>query len=86
MTECDTGEYNGMKKAIMQVTYFRMASWLIYCFIVILFYIEKKWLLMRNLAVILPLKSKFSEKLQRFNAIDGSIEMLNNIWISKNFN
>ena len=41
---------------------------------------------MRNLAVILPLKSKFSEKLQRFNAIDGSIEMLNNIWISKNFN
>ena len=34
---------------------------------------------MRNLATILPVKSKFSGKFQRFNAIeDGSIEMLKN--------
>ena len=31
---------------------------------------------MRNVAPILPLKSKLSEKLQRFNAIDVNIEML----------
>ena len=35
-----------------------------------LFYIE------RNLATILPFKSKLSGKFQRFNAIDGSIDML----------
>ena len=42
---------------------------------------------MRNLAIILPLtlKSKLSRKFQRFNAIDGSIEMLKNSWISKKF-
>ena len=28
---------------------------------------------MRNLAIILPLKSKLSEKFQRFNTIDESI-------------
>ena len=37
------------------------------------------------LATMLPLKSKLSWKFQRFNAIDGSIEMLQNSWISKNF-
>ena len=31
-----------------------------------------------NLATILPLKSKLSEKFQRFNATDESIEMLKN--------
>ena len=41
---------------------------------------------MRNLAIILPLKFKLSEKFQRFNASDESIEMLKNGWISKNFN
>ena len=55
-------------------------------FIAILFYIERKWLLITNLATILPLKSKLSEKFQRFNVIDGNIEMLKNSWISKNFN
>ena len=40
---------------------------------------------MRNLAVILPLQSKFFENFRRFNAIDESIEMLKNSWISKNF-
>ena len=48
-----------------------------------LLYIERKWLFMRNLATILPLKSTLSRKFHRFNAIDGSIEILN--WISKNF-
>ena len=55
-------------------------------FIVILFCIERKWLLMRNLTRILPLKSKSSGKSQCFNAIDGSIKMLRNRWIYKNFN
>ena len=42
------------------------------------FIFEKKLLLMRNLAIIFPLKPKFSGKLQRFNANDGSINMPNN--------
>ena len=33
---------------------------------------------MRNLTTTLPLKSKFSGKFQRFSAIDGSIEMMEN--------
>ena len=59
-----------------------MAPCLICYFIVILFYIERKWLLMRNLATILPLKSKLSGKFQPFNAIVGSIAMIRNGWIS----
>ena len=39
---------------------------------------------MRNLATILPLKSKLSGKCQLFNAINRSIEMQKNSWISKN--
>ena len=57
-----------------------------YYFIVILFYIWRKWLLVTNLAKILHLKSKLSGKFQCFNAIDGSIEMLKNDWITKHFN
>ena len=57
---------------------FRMASCLICYFIVVLFYINRKRLFMRNLATILPLKSKLSRKFQRFNAIDRSIKMLKN--------
>ena len=64
---------------------FWMASCLICYFIVILFYIERTWLPMRNLAIILPLKSELSGKFQRFNAIDESINLLKNSWISKNF-
>ena len=63
---------------------FWMTPCLIY-FFVFLFYTERKWLLMRNLAVILLLKTKLSGKFQRFNAINRSIEMLKNIWISKKF-
>ena len=39
---------------------------------------------MRNLAIIVPLKSKLSGKFQRFSTIDESIEKLKNSWISKN--
>ena len=49
------------------------------------YFLERKFFLMRNLTTILPLKFRLSERLQRFNAIDGNIEMLKNIWISKNF-
>ena len=65
---------------------FWMAPCLICYFIVILFYIERKWLLMRNLAITLPLKSKFSGKFQHFITIVESIEILKNIWkIAKHF-
>ena len=57
------------KNATKQVTLW-MTPCLTCYFIAILFYIERKWLLTRNLATILPLKSKLSEKFQRFNAID----------------
>ena len=62
---------------------FWMVPCLICYLIVILFYIERMWHLVRNLATTLPLKSKLSGKFQRFNAVDGSIEMLKNSWISK---
>ena len=52
-------------------------------FFVILFYIEIKWLLMRNVAAIVPLKSKLSGKFQRFNAINRCIEMLKIVEFSK---
>ena len=61
-----------------------MASCLICYFIVILFFLER-----------MTSYEKFSHdltlellpgKVQRFNAIVGSVEMLKNSWISKNFN
>ena len=72
-----------MKNAIMQVTYFlngSMVNMLFYCHIL---HIEKKWLFKRNSAIVLPLKFNLSGKFQCFNAIDGSITMLKNSWISK---
>ena len=54
-------------------------------FFVILFYIERK-ILERKLATILLLNFNLSGKFQRFNDIGGSIKMLKNSWISKNFN
>ena len=75
-----------MKNAIMSVLHFlNDPPWLICCFIVILFYIEIEWLLMRNLATTLLLNSQFSGKFQRFNAIDGSIKMVKNSSNFKNF-
>ena len=60
--------------------------WMAPCyFIAILFYIERKWLLMRNLARILHSKSKKSVKFHYFKAIYKSTKMLNS-WIYKNFN
>ena len=41
---------------------------------------------MRKLARIIPLESKLSGKFHCFSAIDGSIKMLKNCSISKNFN
>ena len=58
---------------------FWMVLCLIWFFLVILFYIQRKWLLVRNLAAVLPLKCKLSGKFQRFNAMDRNIEMLNRI-------
>ena len=60
----------------MQVTYFLNAPMFNMLFIfVILFYIERKLLFLRNLAAILPLKSNLPGKLERFNTIDGWIEI-----------
>ena len=59
-----------------------MAPSLICYFIVILFYIEKKWPSDEKFNH----KSKLYGKFQCFNAIDGSIKMLTIGWISKNFN
>ena len=77
--QCET-LVNGM----MQVTYC-MVLGLICCLFVTLLYIERKWLLMRDLATVLPSKSKLSGKFQRFNTVNGSMEMLINSWISKKF-
>ena len=62
-----------------------ITNFFVFCFFffVILFYSERKWLLLRNLATILPLKRKLSGKFQRFNAINRSIKMLKVIEFSK---
>ena len=65
-----------------EMTYFLMAPWLIFCFVVI--YCEREWLLKRNLATILCFKSKLPEKFKCFIAVDGSMEILKNSWMSKN--
>ena len=43
-------------------------------FQVILFYVERKCLLMRNLVTVLSLKSKLSGKFQRFNTIEEGLK------------
>ena len=56
-----------------------MVPCLICYFIFILFYTERKEsFLIRNIATILPLMSNLSGKIQRFTAIDKSIEMSKN--------
>ena len=47
-----------------------MVRSLICFFLSYFFYIERKWLLMRSLSTVLPLKSKLSQKFQRFNTLD----------------
>ena len=59
---------------------FSMVPWLICCFIVISFYIERKWLITRNLN--LDLKYKLSGKFKCSNATARSIKMLKYSWIS----
>ena len=61
----------GWKMPLSKRQTFWIAPWLICYFIVLLFSVEKTWLLMRNLATISPLKYRLSGKFQRFNAIDG---------------
>ena len=46
---------NGAENAIMQVTYFLNSPMVNLLLFVILFFIERKWLLMRKLVAILPL-------------------------------
>ena len=65
---------------------FWMAPWLICCFLVILFHIERKWLLVINIVNVLFLKSNLSRKFQRFSIHlfqYESIEMLKNVKFSK---
>ena len=75
----------GWKTTLRKWHTFWMVPCLICYFIVILFFIERKWLFIRNSATILPLKPKLFRKFQRFNAIDRRIKMLINNLISKNF-
>ena len=75
----------GQKMSFCKWHTFCMAPWLIYCLFVTLLYIERKWLLIRNLASALLLKSKLSGKFQRFSTVNASMEMLINSWISKKF-
>ena len=75
---------NWVKNTMKELIYFlNVALCLICYFIVISFYIERKWLFMTNLARILPLKCKSSGKFRCFNAIDGSIKMLNLVEFTK---
>ena len=73
-------EWNGMKNAIMQVTYCWNGPMTVCFFIVIFLYIksELRVTFKRDLALILPLNSKLSRIFQHFNGIDRSIEMLRN--------
>ena len=61
LSKCDWGKMlNGVKNTDLQVTYFLNGLMLICSFIVILLYIEKKWLLMRNLTTIQNFIENFS--------------------------
>ena len=74
MTKCDTRERNE-KCHYASDAPFECPHGL---FIVSLPYIDRRCLLKKNFATILPLKSKLSGKFQSFNATDASIEMLKN--------
>ena len=62
---------NGMKKC-------HYASDMLFKYFIVISFIERKLLLKRNLATILPMKSKLSRKFQPFNVIDRSREMVEN--------
>ena len=61
LTKCKTGKWDEKLWPT-----FRMAPWLFCCFIFILPYIERKWLLMKNVATVLPLKFIFSGKFEYY--------------------
>ena len=71
-SKCAAGEWN--EKYHCPSDFFNVST----VKVVLLSYIETMCLLKRNLATMLPLKSKLSENFQGFNTIDGSIEMLKN--------
>ena len=76
LTKCEKVKM-GWKMPLCKRHTFWMTScliWLICHFIAILFYTERKWLLMKNVAIIVPLKSKSSGKFQRFNTIHEIIQ------------
>ena len=72
LSKSDWGKMlNGVKNTDLQVTYFLNGLMLICSFIVILLYIEKKWLLMRNLTTV-------ENCIENFSILDGTIKMLKN--------
>ena len=85
LSKTDNARQSGIewKLSLCKWHTFWMAQCLICCFILMLYYIEKKWILMRYLATILPLKFNLSGKFLRFNTIDRSMEMLKISWISQ---
>ena len=77
---------NGMKNAIMQTTYplnSPMINLLFYCHIIL--YWEKVTSYDKFSHSVITFEIQIG-KIQHFSAIKGSIEMLKNKWISKNFN
>ena len=84
LTKCDKFEW-GEKSHYLMTHFLNGPIFNLLLFFAILFYIERKWLLMKNFVAILPLKSKLSGKSQRFNAIaiDRSIKMLKIVEFSK---
>ena len=78
-----TYNWTGWKKPLNKWHTFWMAPYLIclffFLFFVILFYIEREWLLMRNVVPILPLKSKLPGKFQRFNVIKREWLLMRNV-------
>ena len=69
MTKVTKVEWNGIKNAIMQVTYFLNSPMANLLFYFIFFYTERKWLHKRNFAAILLFNSKLSAKFQRFKEL-----------------
>ena len=77
----------------MQITYFLngpILNLFVFCFFLFLFFFcqidrerERERESERNVAPILPLKSKLSGKFQRFNAINRTIEMLKKLIFQK---
>ena len=76
---------NGMKNAIMHVTYSKksdsVVNTLFYCHIITSW---EKVTPLQKFSQILHFKSKLPEKFQRFNATNRSMEVLMEIWKYQN--